>query len=72
MRRFNLYRHKDPTGVSGTGIVAQGVQFKDGIVAMRWVVNGAANSTVIYDSIFDVEDIHGHGGDTTVAWWEED
>lgn len=35
-RRFELHRFEDISGVSGTGIVADGVQFPDGVVAMRW------------------------------------
>lgn len=35
-RRFRLIRHHDVSGVSGTGPVAEGVQFTDGAVALRW------------------------------------
>ena len=30
MRAFVLRRHKDETGVSGTGIAAEGVEFSNG------------------------------------------
>ena len=36
MRTFRLIRDEDPTGISGTGSVAEGVEFDDGTVAMRW------------------------------------
>lgn len=36
MRRFVLVRHRDVTGVSGTGVVAYGVEFPDGAAAVRW------------------------------------
>jgi hypothetical protein len=64
MRKFNLVREEDATGVSGTGIVAQGVIFDDETVAMRWLT--ATASTAIYDSLVDVITIHGHGGRTRV------
>lgn len=66
MRRFVLIRTEDLTGVSGTGQVAEGVQFFDGKVVMRWKTD--VNSTVFYDSIEDVIYIHGHNGATVVEW----
>ena len=30
MRNFNLIRHIDVSGLSGTGVVAEGVVFSDG------------------------------------------
>ncbi|MDH6199170.1 hypothetical protein M2272_005838 [Mycobacterium frederiksbergense] len=66
-RRFVLERVEDVSGVSGTGTVAEGVQFSDGRVALRWVV-GEHRSTVTWDSIESVEKIHGHNGATSVRW----
>lgn len=63
---FNLQRDEDETGISGTGIVANGVVFPDGSVAMRWATDVA--STAVYASIEDVEHIHGHGGKTRVIF----
>ena len=60
MRRFKLIRDKDVTGVSGTGVVAEGVGFLDGTAVMRWY--GVHSSTVMYDSIYDLETIHNHKG----------
>jgi hypothetical protein len=67
MRRFELQRDVDPTGVSGVGRVAQGVQFADGKCILRWLTETA--SVVIYDEgIAAVERIHGHGGQTRIVW----
>jgi hypothetical protein len=66
MRRFFLDRMEDETGVSGSGLVAEGVVFWDGTVAMRW--RTGTSSTAVYDCIEDVETIHGHGGKTVVRW----
>lgn len=63
---FVLHREEDESGVSGTGAVAQGVIFTDGTVALRWMTG--LRSTGIYDSIEDVEKIHGHGGKTKVKF----
>jgi len=67
VRGFLLQRDEDETGVSGTGCVAEGVLFSDGMVALRWVV-GEHRSTVIWQSMEAVETIHGHNGKTRVVW----
>ncbi len=66
MRRFELHRHQDASGVSGIGVVAQGVQFDDGTCAMRWLSDH--RSTAVYESAEDVELIHGHHGMTRLVW----
>ncbi len=68
-RRFRLRRHVDASGVSGTGLVAEGVQFSDGHCAMRWLTDTA--SVAIYDSITDLEAIHGHEGATVIEWVDQ-
>ena len=67
---FVLRRDEDLSGVSGTGVVAQGVEFTDGTVALRWM--GSLRSTVIYASLEDLIAIHGHGGRTRVVWLGEE
>lgn len=66
MRRFELHRDQDATGISGTGVVAQGIQFDDGTCAMRWL--SQHRSTAMYESSRDIELIHGHGGLTRLVW----
>lgn len=67
MRAFVLERSEDITGVSGVGTVAEGVEFSDGRVVLRWIV-GDHRSTVTWDSIESVAAIHGHNGATKVRW----
>lgn len=69
MYRFVLDRAVDENGISGEGVVAEGVIFADGTVAMRWLSETA--STALYDSIADVIVIHGHGGKTQVRLLDE-
>jgi len=64
MKRFNLKRNQDISGVSGTGIVAEGVQFTDGTCVMRWLTK--TPSTALYTSIEDIVKIHGHDGATII------
>lgn len=68
MRRFHLDRASDPSGVSGTGVVAEGIEFTDGSVALRWL--SAWPSTSIYPDVATVETVHGHGGSTVVIWYD--
>lgn len=67
MRMFTLQRMEDVSGVSGTGVVAEGIEFADGRVALRWCV-GEHRSTVTWDNIDAVQQIHGHDGRTVVQW----
>lgn len=66
-RRFLLSREHDLSGVSGVGIVAEGVQFSDGKVVIRWTT-GDHPSTVVWDDIESVVFVHGHGGTTQIVW----
>lgn len=63
---FHLARLKDVSGVSGLGIVAEGVTFSDGVSVLRWLTAGG--STAVYDSIESVKRIHGHQGGTRVSY----
>lgn len=65
-----LLRHKDETGVSGTGIVAEGVQLSSGHCVLTWLTS--YTSIAIYDSVAVIERIHGHGGYTKVQWVDSD
>lgn len=65
-RTFVLERQEDETGVSGTGRVAEGIEFTDGTCAIRWLTE--TRSTVLYASIEAVEKIHGHGGKTAIVF----
>ncbi len=66
MKRFRLVRLEDPSGVSGTGEVAEGVMLTDHTCVMQWLVGPC--SIAIYDSPNDIEAIHSHGGSTTIEW----
>ncbi len=63
---FQLIRSVDSTGVSGTGIVADGCVFSNGKVCLCW--RGALSSIVIHDNIDNIMKIHCHNGDTYVKY----
>lgn len=67
-RRFVLQRDEDETGVSGTGIVAEGVEFSDGTVALRWTSEWPTSVVFHERGMESVHAIHGHGGATEIVW----
>ncbi len=75
VRIFQLVREEDVSGISGTGVIAEGVEFTDGTVAMRWAFSeGPAGyifpTLAFHPDIRNVERLHGHGGRTKVVWAE--
>jgi hypothetical protein len=68
-RIFVLKRIEDESGVSGTGIVAEGVEFSDGTAVLRW--RSHIKSTAIYESVRACEAIHGHNGKTRIVFIDE-
>ena len=71
MRRFELHRDQDITGVSGTGVVADGVAFDDGVVVLRW--RGEWPTSIVWHerAVESVEHVHGHNGHSFIVWLDE-
>ena len=55
-----LMRHRDPSGVSGTGPIGTVVEFDSGLVAFHWDTD--TPSVTIYTDIRHVLKLHGHEG----------
>jgi hypothetical protein len=66
MRRFYLERKEDVSGVSGTGRVAEGVEFANGTCVLTFISN--QHCVEVAMNIRTVKEIHGHGGKTIVVW----
>lgn len=66
MRRFHLVRKEDLSGVSGTGVVAEGIEFDNGSVAMCWLTKYHIIETA--PNVHTIEAVHGHGGRTYVEF----
>lgn len=66
MKTFKLNRMVDETGISGTGVVAQGVVFDDGTCVLRWLTESPG--TTMFDNVEDLEKVHGHGGKTQIVY----
>lgn len=76
-RRFRLVRDEDETGISGTGIVAVGIEFPSGAAVFEWrndenaTLDVETNGLSIKpgpDGIDDLIAVHGHGGRTRVEF----
>lgn len=68
-RVFQLVREQDITGVSGTGVVADGALWPDGSVSIRW--RGDRPSIVFWHDLAAAEAVHGHGGATRFVWADD-
>ena len=68
MRLFYLRRKEDESGVSGTGVVAEGVELTNGQCVMHWLTQ--FSSVCIYPTMKELMNIHGHEGKTVIEYYE--
>ncbi|MGE3912877.1 MAG: hypothetical protein AB7K36_28440 [Chloroflexota bacterium] len=52
--------------MSGTGIVAEGVLFSTDKVVLSWC--SEYRSVTVFDTVADLETVHGHEGRTRIQW----
>jgi hypothetical protein len=72
-RTFKLVRDKDVTGVSGVGVVVEGVVFSDGHAAVHWVNSPYPTTTPYPEGLESVMYIHDHkGAGTTRLVWDDE
>lgn len=70
IRRFNFVRSEDVSGVSGTGIVGEGVELTNGKIVFSWLSN--LGSVAVYDNIKTFLGVHGHEGKGSIEWIDPD
>jgi hypothetical protein len=68
MRRFTLVREEDVSGTSGIGVVAEGVEFSNGQVAIHWI--SQMESVNVYGNVKVLDKLHGHEGRTKIVWMD--
>lgn len=61
-----MVRHEDVTGISGTGVIAEGTQYESGKCTLAWLTE--YKSIGVYDSMEELKAIHCHGGKTDVVF----
>lgn len=64
-----MVRDVDVSGISGTGIVAEGVVFDNGKTVIHWF--GERQSIVVWELLEDAIEIHGHNGNTQFVFEQE-
>lgn len=72
IKNFWVYRQEDESGVSGTGLVIEGVEFTTGKVVISWLGN-FPYSVAVYDSFEVFEEIHinSHPDNQTKVVWSD-
>lgn len=70
MRRFILRRNQDMSGISGTGVVAEGIRFSNGQAVLHWLTQ--LSSVAVYHSVDVLVQVHGHDGSTVLEWVDGD
>jgi hypothetical protein len=58
MRSFTLRREEDVSGVSGTGIVLEGVIFSTGAVVIHWLTPAPRGSIALFETLEQFLSIH--------------
>lgn len=65
-RVFYLNRIVDISGVSGTGIVAEGTVYTSGMVSLSWLSDKRCVN--VYEDFDTMLSVHGHDGSTEVVF----
>jgi hypothetical protein len=58
IRTFTMCRRSDETGISGTGVVVEGVLLATGQVILHWLSPPPIGSIAIFNSMNDFVEIH--------------
>ena len=69
IRTFVVVRKEDVSGVSGTGIIAEGALFSNGKVVVNWI--SMHKILEVVDSVAEWQAVHGHEGKTVILWDDE-
>ena len=70
---FTVCRQNDETGVSGTGVVIEGVQYATGQVVLHWLTPAPRGSIAIFESLSDFKKVHvnPHPENKTIITWSD-
>jgi hypothetical protein len=73
IRTFTVCRLNDESGVSGTGIVIEGIVLATGQCVVHWLYPAPRGSIAMFDSITDFATVHikPHPGNETIITYED-
>ena len=60
IRTFTVARKNDETGVSGVGVIIEGVEYATGPVVVHWLFPPPRGGIAIFDSLGDFLKVHVH------------
>lgn len=73
---FRVHRAEDVSGVSGTGVIAEGVQFSTGWVVTHWLDQPPMwepkTDVWYHKGTGPITKVHGHGGATRIVWTRDE
>jgi hypothetical protein len=69
-RPFVLVRHYDPTGISGVGIIGEGVAWTGGSADLHWMTE---HESFVHwpGGLPEILAVHGHNGSTVARFLDE-
>lgn len=70
---FTICRQSDESGISGTGVVIEGVEYATGQVVLHWLTPFPKGSIAIFESIEDFKRVHvnPHPTNKTIITWSD-
>ena len=70
---FTICRQADESGVSGTGVVIEGVEYATGQVVLHWLTPFPKGSIAIFESLEDLKRVHvnPHPTNKTIITWSD-
>ena len=70
---FTVCRQQDETGVSGIGVVIEGVQYATGQVVLHWLTPFPKGSISIFESLTEFKKVHinPHPDNKTIITWSD-
>jgi len=73
IRTFTMCRQNDETGISGTGVIVEGVLLATGQVILHWLSPSPRGTIAIFDSMNDFVSIHitSHPVNGTILTFED-
>ena len=73
IRTFTVCRVNDESGVSGTGVVIEGIVLATGQCVVHWLYPAPRGSIAMFDSITDFATVHikPHPGNETIITYED-
>lgn len=69
MKRFYLVRHEDESGVSGVGVIAEGILFSNWVCILNWLTEHTSQG--FYRNPDEMMNIHGHDGKTILVFVDD-